>query len=219
MWPLPVSRGEQATPVGTRICAGVATRLTSAEALDQLKAGNARFLAGTPQSEPYGPRIGDFARDQSPFAVVLGCSDSRVPIETVFDQVPGNVFVVRVAGNFLNDDNLGSIEFAVEVLGIKLIVVLGHGGCGAVTAALAYVRDGVEQRGHIQGIVDAVTPAVQAARGFPGDWLENAIAQNVAINVNAVTSTSNIISQQMEAGEVQVIGGIYNVRTGWVAFS
>lgn len=196
----------------------MATRVTSAEALELLKAGNARFLAGTPQSEPYGPRVGDFAKAQ-PFAVVLGCSDSRVPIETVFDQVAGKVFVVRVAGNFLNDDNLGSIEYAVDVLDVTLIVVLGHAGCGAVTAALAYVRDGIGQRGHIQGIVNAVTPAVQAARGFPGNWLENAIAQNVAINVNAITSSSNMISQRVEAGEVQVIGGIYNVSTGWVAFS
>jgi carbonic anhydrase len=196
----------------------VATRVTSAEALELLKAGNARFLAGTPQSEPYGPRVGDFEKAQ-PFAVVLGCSDSRVPIETVFDQIAGKVFVVRVAGNFLNDNNLGSIEYAVDVLNVSLIVVLGHAGCGAITAALAYVRDGIGQRGHIQGIVDAVTPAVQAARGYPGDWLENAIAQNVAINVNAITSTSNMISQRVEAGEVQVIGGIYNVRTGWVAFS
>jgi carbonic anhydrase len=197
----------------------VAIGLTSAEALELLKAGNARFLAGTPQSEPYGPRIADFAQDQDPFAVVLGCSDSRVPVETVFDQVPGKVFVIRVAGNFLNDDNLGSIEFAVDALRVKLIVVLGHDGCGAISAALAYVRDGIGQPGHIQGIVEAIAPAVQAARGFPGDWLKNAIAQNVAINVNAVTSTSNIISKKVEAGDVQVIGGIYNVSTGWVAFS
>jgi carbonic anhydrase len=196
----------------------VASRLNPDEALEQLKAGNLRFVAGNPNREPYGPQVADLARGQNPFAVVLGCSDSRVPIETVFDQEPGKIFVVRVAGNFVNDDNLGSIEYAVDVLKAKLIVVLGHSHCGAVTAALADVRDGIVQRGHIQGIVDAVVPAVHAARGFPGDWLENAIAQNVALNVRAVMA-SELISEPVEAGEVRVIGGIYNVGTGWVAFS
>jgi carbonic anhydrase len=197
----------------------VISRRTAAEALALLKAGNARFVAGTSQCEPYGSRVAELAGAQNPFAIVLGCSDSRVPIETVFDQVPGNVFVIRVAGNFLNEDNLGSIEYAVDVLKSKLIVVLGHGNCGAVTAALAYVRDGTAQRGHIQALVDAVAPAVRATRGFPGDWLENAIAQNVQLNVKAMTAGSKIISDTVDTGDVQVIGGIYNVSTGAVAFS
>ena len=129
------------------------------------------------------------------------------------------IFVVRVAGNFLNDGNLGSIEFGVAILKAKLVVVLGHTNCGAVTAALSYVRDGIGQRGHIQAIVDAVAPAVQATRGFPGDWLENAIAQNVTANVKAVSAVSKIISDPVDAGEVRVVGGIYNVGTGCVAFS
>jgi len=190
-----------------------------AEALELLKAGNARFVTGTPRHEPFGPRIAQFEDAQRPFAVVLGCSDSRVPVETVFDQAPGNVFVVRVAGNFLNDDNLGSIEFAVDVLKAGLVVVLGHAKCGAVGAALAYVRDGVGRRDHIQGILDAIAPAVHATRGVPGDWLENAIAQNVALNVGAMSLASKIISDSVDAGKVQVIGGIYNVTTGCVAFS
>lgn len=189
------------------------------EALELLKAGNHRFVAGNPHSESYRPHLAALADGQNPFAIVLGCSDSRVPIETVFDRRPGEVFVVRVAGNFINDDNLGSIEYAVEVLKATLIVVLGHSNCGAVTAAIGYVRDRIGQHGHIQGIVDAVAPAVQMARGFPGDWLENAIAQNVALNVRALSARSTIISKPVEAGEVRVIGGIYNVGTGWVAFS
>jgi carbonic anhydrase len=192
---------------------------TPAETLERLKAGNARFVAGTPHSEPFGPRVAEFARDQTPIAVVLGCSDSRVPVETIFDQVPGNIFVVRVAGNFLNGDNLASVEFAVDVLKTALVVVLGHSHCGAVSAALAYVRDGKAQRGHIQEIVEALVPPVQAAQGFPGDWLENAIVQNVALNAKAITDESEIVSESIARGHVQVIGGIYNVRTGWVAFS
>jgi carbonic anhydrase len=197
----------------------VTTALTPAQALELLKAGNARVMAGTPESEPYGPQVSDFAGEQKPFAVVLACSDSRVPVETLFDQLPGKIFVVRVAGNFLNDDNLGSIEFGVDVLKAKLIVVLGHSKCGAVSSALEYVRDGTERRGHIQGIVEAVAPAVLAARGFPGDWLENAILQNVILNVHAVTVGSKIIAARVEAREAKVIGGIYNVNTGWVTFA
>jgi carbonic anhydrase len=197
----------------------VISRLTPAEALELLKAGNERFVAGTPQSEPFGPRVGDFAGGQNPFAVVLGCSDSRVPIETIFDQVPGNIFVVRVAGNFVNDDNLGSIEFAVDVLKTRLVVVLGHARCGAVTAALAFVREGIRQRGHIQNLVEAVAPAVRAARKLPGDWLEQAIAQNVALNVAAASARSKIVAERVHAHEVEVIGGIYNVVTGRVAFA
>ncbi|HVN68563.1 MAG TPA: carbonic anhydrase [Candidatus Binatia bacterium] len=194
-------------------------RPTPAQALALLKEGNARFVAGTPRSEPFGSRVAELANGQSPFAIVLGCSDSRVPIETIFDQVPGNVFVVRVAGNFLNDDNLGSIELAVDVLRAQLIVVLGHGNCGAVTAALGYVRDGIAMHGHIQGIVSAIAPAVRAASDAPGDWLDNAIAENVRRNVRAMTERSTIIAAPVEAGDVQVIGGIYDVGTGRVAFS
>lgn len=205
-------------PPRSRLLA-VISRLMPADALELLEAGNERFVAGAPQFEPYGPRVADFAGGQNPFAVVLGCSDSRVPIETIFDQVPGNIFVVRIAGNFLDDNTLGSIEFSVEVLKTPLIVVLGHLRCGAVTAALAYVREGARQRGHIQGIVEAIVPAVQAARTLPGDWLEEAIAQNVALNVKNLTVSSNIVAERVDSGELQVIGGIYNVTTGRVAFA
>lgn len=194
------------------------TGLTPADALDFLRAGNARFVAGTPESEPYGPRVRDFAGAQTPFAAVLGCSDSRVPVETIFDQVPGKIFAVRVAGNFASDDTLGSLEFAVEILKVPLIVVLGHLRCGALMAGLAFVREGMRQRGHIQSIVDAIVPAVRAARSMQGDWLENAIAQNVMLNVKAIPSRSKIVAEPAESGRVQVVGGIYSVTTGVVAF-
>jgi carbonic anhydrase len=149
----------------------------------------------------------------------LGCSDSRVPIEIVFDQIPGDLFVVRVAGNFLNRDGLGSLEFAFNALKSKLIVVLGHENCGVVNAALNYVRDGIEQPGHIQELVDALAPAVRAASSAGGDWHAGAIAQNVELNVAAMTAGSRIIGDAAARGDVQVIGGIYSVRTGNVAFS
>jgi carbonic anhydrase len=194
-------------------------QLQPADALELLKAGNARFVAGTPRFEPFGPRIAELANGQSPFAAVLGCSDSRVPIEIVFDQIPGDLFVVRVAGNFLNRDGLGSLEFAVDALKSKLIVVLGHENCGAVDAALKYVRDGIKQPGHIQELVDAIAPAVRAASNAGGDWHAGAIAKNVELNVAAMTAGSRIIADAVARGDVQVIGGIYSVRTGNVAFS
>jgi carbonic anhydrase len=192
--------------------------ITPADALDLLKAGNARFVAGTPETEPYGPRVRDFAGAQNPFAAVLGCSDSRVPIETIFDQVPGNLFVVRVAGNFVNDDNLGSLEFAIEILNVPLILVLGHGRCGAVKAALSFVREGIRQHGNIQNIVDAVTPAVRASRSLQGDWNDNAIAQNVVLNANAIVSRSKIVAEPVESGRVRVVGATYDVTSGVVTF-
>ncbi len=193
--------------------------LTPADALELLKGGNARFVACTPRWEGFGARIAGLANGQSPFGVVLGCSDSRVPIETVFDQQPGNLFVVRVAGNFLNSDGLGSIEFAVEALKSKLIVVLGHESCGAVGAALKYVRDGVEQPGHIQELVNALAPAVQATRDVAGDWHASAVAENVKLAVKAMPARSRIIADASERGDVQVVGGIYSIRTGHVTFA
>jgi carbonic anhydrase len=193
--------------------------LKPADALERLKAGNARFVAGTPRAEPFGARTAALANGQSPFGVVLGCSDSRVPVETVFDQEPGSLFVVRVAGNFLNADGLGSIEFAVEALNSKLIVVLGHESCGAVGAALKYVRDGVVQPGHIQELVNALVPAVLATRGAAGDWHASAVAENVELTVKAMLARSRIIAGAAERGDVQVVGGIYSIRTGNVSFA
>jgi carbonic anhydrase len=194
------------------------TTLSPAEALAELEAGNARFVAGAPKHEPYGPRVAELAAEQSPFATILGCSDSRVPVETIFDQLPGKLFVVRVAGNFLNEDNLGSIEFAVEILKVPLVVVLGHHNCGAIRGAIAFVRDGTRQRGNIQSIVEAVTPPVRAMQGADGDWLDNSVAENVARSVEAMTATSKIIADRVRAGKVQVVGGIYNVTNGQVDF-
>lgn len=190
---------------------------SSAEALALLKAGNARFVAGTAHFAPLELDAGDL-HAQSPFAVVLGCSDSRVPIETIFDQVPGHVFVVRVAGNFLNEANYGSIEFATAVLGAKLVVVLGHTHCGAVGAAIASARDRVAQPGHIAALVEALEPAVEATRAQPGDWYENAITENVRRNVAALTSGSQIIGAAVARGEVATIGGLYDLGSGEVTF-
>lgn len=187
------------------------------EALALLRAGNARFSSGKPRCAPLTARVAELASGQNPFAIVLGCSDSRVPVETIFDQIPGNVFVVRVAGNFLTDAGLGSIEYAVAVLKAKLILVLGHSSCGAVSAAVSYVKDRTSQPGHIQDLVVALEPAATAARHEPGDWLTNAIAENVTRNVRAMTQRSSIIADAARGGALHVTGGVYDLHTGRVA--
>lgn len=188
------------------------------EALALLRAGNERFVADKPLTAPLTPLVAELANGQNPFAIILGCSDSRVPVETVFDQPPGNVFTVRVAGNFLNADNYGSIEYAVAVLKAKLVVVLGHSKCGAVAAAVAFAKQGTTQPGHIQDLVTALAPAAEAARGRAGDWIANAVRENVHRNVIAMTSGSTIIADAVRAGDVEVKGGVYDLHTGRVAF-
>jgi carbonic anhydrase len=204
---------------GSAIAAGAAPPMAAHspdEALSLLKAGNVRFASGKPECGPLTARIGELRNGQSPFAAVLGCSDSRVPIETIFDQVPGNVFVVRVAGNFVNDDGLGSIEYSVAVLKSKLILVLGHESCGAVNAGVAYVKDGTTQPGHMQNFVAAVAPAAKATKGSAGDWLTNAIAENARMNVAAMTARSTIVADAVKSGSVKVVGGVYSLHSGQV---
>jgi carbonic anhydrase len=184
--------------------------------LDELMAGNARFVADKAQCPPLTARRLDLAEAQHPFAIIVSCSDSRVPVETVFDQIPGNIFGIRVAGNFVDDNGLGSIEYGVAALKSSLILVLGHTHCGAVKAAVAYVKDGTRQPSHIQGLVDAIEPAVKSTKGKPGDWYENATIQNVKSNAGALASRSPIVAKAVEAQTLSIAGGVYDLSTGRV---
>lgn len=188
-----------------------------AHALSVLREGNDRFVEGRPRTETLTALIAELTEGQRPFAIVLGCSDSRVPVETVFDQPPGNVFTVRIAGNFLNADNYGSIEYGVAVLKAQLILVLGHSKCGAVGAAVAFAKDGTTQPGHIARLVAAVAPAAEATRGKSGDWIENAVVENVRRTVAAMTSGSTIVAEAVRSGDVEVKGGVYDLHTGKVS--
>ncbi len=190
--------------------------VSSTEALAFLRAGNARFVAGPARAD--WSTSDDPGAGQQPFAIVLGCSDSRVPIETIFDQVPGRIFVVRVAGNFLNDANVGSIEFGIAVLKARLVLVLGHTKCGAVGAAVEWAREGISQPGHIGSLVEAIAPAVEATRRQPGDWVANAVVENVRRNVEALSSGSKIVADAVAAGDAAVLGGLYDLGSGAVSF-
>jgi carbonic anhydrase len=191
---------------------------TPQEALALLHAGNKRFVEGTGHSESLTARRVELTEGQAPFAAILGCSDSRVPGDTVFDVVPGHIFSVRIAGNYLTDGGLGSLEYGVAVLKTPLILVLGHSSCGAVDATIKYVRDGTTVPGQIMSIVRAIEPAVKESRGEPGDWLHNATSRNVRDNMAALQQRSSIIADAAQQGKLAIAGGVYDLHSGKVTF-
>ena len=183
------------------------------EALNRLKAGNERFANSKESaSKPVAARRAETAQSQHPFAIIVGCSDSRTAPEIIFDQNIGDLFVVRTAGNLVDEYALGTIEYGVEHLGARLIVVLGHERCGAVTAALA----GGSAPGHINSLVRDIQPAVAASKGKEGDALTNAIHENDA-------EVAAKIRKQAELGEltsqVRIVEGYYDLDTGKVEWA
>jgi carbonic anhydrase len=187
-----------------------------AEAIAKLKEGNGRYASGKLQHPGQTTeRRTELAKSQHPFAVILSCSDSRVPPEIVFDQGLGDLFVLRVAGNVINDENLGSIEYAVDHLGTRLIVVLGHQHCGAVQAAKETIAAKGKAPGHIESLVTAIKPAVEATAK---DDLDATIKANVKNVVQALRSSTPILKAKVDSGGVQVIGSYYSLDTGAVAF-
>ena len=186
------------------------------EAISKLKEGNGRYVSGNLQHPGQTTeRRTELAKTQHPFAVILSCSDSRVPPEIVFDQGLGDLFIVRVAGNVINDEGLGSIEYAIDHLGSRLILVLGHQSCGAVQAAKETIAAKGKAPGHIESLVTAIKPAVEATAK---DDLETTIKANVKHVVHALRSSAPILKAKVDSGDVQVIGGYYSLDTGAVTF-
>ena len=187
-----------------------------AEAIAKLKEGNARYTSGNLQHPGQTTeRRAELTKSQHPFAIILSCSDSRVPPEIVFDEGLGDLFIVRVAGNVLNDEGLGSIEYGVDILGARLIVVLGHQSCGAVDAAMKTVAAKGKAPGHIQSLVTAIKPVVDST---PKGDLDTTIKANVKHVVDALRSSTPILKARVESGDVQVMGGYYTLDTGAVTF-
>ncbi len=177
--------------------------------------GNRRFVLGEPISKPRVERVRELVGGQAPFATVLACADSRVPVETLFDHEPGDIFVVRLAGNFVSDAAMGSIEYAIAVLKSPLVVVLGHTSCGAVRAAIDYVRSGERLGGHMQMLVDAILPAAQRTESAGDHWWDRAVEENVRLNVQRLRSESPIIAQALRQDH-EIVGGVYDLSTGAV---
>ena len=187
--------------------------VSAGSALQRLLDGNARYMsAGPSHPNQTTARRTEITGGQHPFAIIVGCSDSRVPPEIIFDQGLGDLFVVRLAGHVLSDEALGSIEYALEHLGTRLIMVLGHDNCGAVTAAVK----GGDIPGHIGSIVKAIAPAVKKAKNQPGDLLENAIRENVAMVVDQLRSSSPLLAHLVKDGILKIIGAYYRLDDGKV---
>ena len=187
-----------------------------AEAISKLKEGNGRYTGGNLQhpGQTAERRI-ELAKSQHPFATIVDCSDSRVPPEILFDQGLGDLFIFRVAGNVIDDHGLGSIEYAVDHLGVRLILVLGHQRCGAVEAARETIAAKGKAPGHIESLVTAIRPAVEATAK---DDLDATIKANVKNVVLALRSSTPILKAEVDSGKIQVIGGYYSLDTGAVTF-
>jgi carbonic anhydrase len=187
-------------------------------ALNLLLAGNERYVANKPNERDFSAGRVAHSQGQAPFAAILGCADSRVAPELAFDQAPGDLFVVRVAGNFVTPDGLGSLEFGAAVLGTKVIMVLGHSSCGAVDATVAALQKGNDLPGHIADLVRAMKPGVESALKQTGDGLaQRAVVANVRYNVQRLQQEKPIIADLVASGKLRVVGGVYDLATGKVS--
>lgn len=186
-------------------------------ALKRLMEGNARYVSNQLDIKDFSAGRAARAKAQYPIASILSCADSRVAPELMFDQGPGDLFVVRIAGNYLNSDALASLEYGVGVLGTPLVMVLGHSECGAIKAALQEIQSPKPLPGHIWDITDAVRPGIEALAKTGGDnLLERAIDANVEYNVARVASAQPILAEAVAGGRVRVVGGEYELASGKV---
>ena len=186
------------------------------QAWERLLEGNLRYVNGEPLAPVASAARIELASGQAPFAVVVGCSDSRVPVETVFDQPAGNLFVIRLAGHVISDEALASIEYGVSVLGAMLVLVLGHTSCGAVKAAVDHVDAGAAFGGHLHALIDEIAPAVRALERGAGDrWLD-AVALHAQRSAAAITECSQIVYEAAAERRVLVDAGVYDLASGRV---
>jgi carbonic anhydrase len=198
----------------------------AAQALQALRDGNARFVAHVRSAETLARQLlrAELAQGQKPFAVVLGCADSRVPAELVFDQGLGDLFVIRVAGNIVAPSGIGSVEFAVEQFGTQLVVVLGHSSCGAVTATLdALLQNTPPRSSNLNSIVGRIRPALEGwvsrdAGEERKALLHRAVRANVRASANQLRHGSEIIESRVLAGQLAIVGAEYDLETGVVDF-
>jgi len=190
--------------------------LSPEAALKRLMKGNKRYVEGVSKRHDFKHERKALTKGQNPFAGILSCADSRIAPEYAFDTGRGDLFVCRVAGNFLNTDVVASFEYAVSVLDTPLLMVLGHRSCGAVEATIKSIRDGTTLPGHLPALVEAIGPAVKDTQGKPGDALDNAIKQNVVLNVEALKAATPIIAALVSDKKVRVVGAIYNLEDGEV---
>ncbi|MFF5447099.1 carbonic anhydrase [Streptomyces sp. NPDC012888] len=189
--------------------------LTPREAYEMLLAGNRRFVAGSPEHPNQdAARRTETLPAQNPFAVIFGCSDSRLAAEIIFDRGLGDLFVVRTAGHVAGPEVLGSIEYGVSVLGAPLVVVLGHDACGAVAATRTAVEDGAAAGGYVRDVIERVTPSVLAARAAGHTEDGDFIAEHIRHTVDLLLDRSRVLAQAVEGGQAAVVGLSYRLADG-----
>lgn len=199
--------------------------ISAREALERLQEGNRRFAAGiSHDTDVIHSRRAEAAKGQEPFAIILGCSDSRVPAEFVFDQGLGDLFVIRVAGNVVAPSQVGSVEFAASRYGTRLVVVLGHSGCGAILATLEELQQPSERQSrNLRSIVDRVRPAVEELlktelRDDPEALVEHAVRANIDGAVDHLRHGSEVLERLIQDEGLHVVGAEYSLETGEVEF-
>ena len=185
-------------------------------ALELLHKGNDRYVEGVSKRHDFTHEREALVAGQNPYACILSCADSRIAPEYAFDSGRGDLFVCRVAGNFVNDDIIASFEYAVANLGAPLIMVLGHESCGAVDATLKSLKSNTTLPGHLPSLLANLAAAAKAGADMPGDPLANAIRQNVINNVAALKSASPILSATVSEGKLKVVGAVYRLASGRV---
>jgi len=200
--------------------------ITADEAIKRLKEGNQRFVSGVRSIDTIVKQINraDFVEGQAPFAIILGCSDSRVPAEIVFDQGLGDLFVIRVAGNIVAPSQVGSVEFAAELFGSPLVVVLGHSMCGAVMATIDELdKPSKKQSSNVLSIVNRIKPSIEPLfetelHKEPGKLLEACIHANILAATNHLRHGSQMLEQLVQDGKLRIVSAEYSLETGEVVF-
>jgi carbonic anhydrase len=194
--------------------------LTPDMVIQSLVEGNKRFVNSDLTARDHSAMVRDAARGQYPKAVILSCIDSRVPVEDVFNKGIGDLFVIRIAGNFADEDMLGSMEFGCKVSGAKLIVVMGHESCGAIKAAIDNVK-----MGNITGMLTRIQPAVKKSQDFAGEktskndaFVEYVAKNNVLNTVETIKQRSPILKEMSDSGQIKIVGAYYDLKTGEVTF-
>ena len=197
-------------------------QMTPDSSLQELKKGNLRFTGKSALNRDLLRQVEETSTGQFPYATVLSCIDSRVSSELIFDLGIGDIFSVRIAGNFVNEDILGSMEFACKLAGTKLVVVLGHTACGAVKGACDHAR-----LGNLTTLINKIEPAVDAIKEPQDESLRNSgninfvnevAAKNVEMTIDNIRANSQVLSELEQQGEIKIIGGMYDIKTGGVTF-
>ena len=197
------------------------SKISPKDALNLLKEGNKRFLDNKPMQREFAQQVNMTASGQFPFAAVVSCIDSRIPTEIVFDQGIGDIFNARIAGNFVNEDILGSLEFACKLAGSKLIVIMGHTACGAVKGACDHA-----ELGNLTGMLDKIKPALNEVKTAEGvdrssaniDFVNDVAVANVKLTIDKLKKDSPVLNEMIQNGDIDVVGAMYDVKSGEVKF-